>query len=124
MVINGARATRSRVKVDLYGAAGGVMTRIDDTGTLKQDDPARLRDASALPLDDESSRVVARPDGFYWVADDGHQEFGPFASAIDALVALRSGIETGLEPDDSLPDVDAEIHYTDQKRADEGVPEE
>ena len=55
--------------------------------------------------------MVARPDGFYWVADDGHQEFGPFATAMDALVALRSGIETGLEPDQTLEDVEAEIGF-------------
>ena len=100
------------------------MRRTGSTVNLHPAHPARLREEPAAPTDDEDSRVVARPDGFYWVADDGHQEFGPFASAMDALVALRSGIETGLEPDDSLPDVDAEIHYTEQKRADEGVPEE
>ncbi|MCW5636284.1 MAG: SPOR domain-containing protein [Rubrivivax sp.] len=28
--------------------------------------------------------VVAHPDGWYWVAPDGHQQFGPFASAEEA----------------------------------------
>lgn len=82
-----------------------------------------LHDESLAPSDDESSRVVARPDGFYWVADDGQQEFGPFATAMDALVALRSGIETGLEPGQTLEEVEAEIGFVDPK-ADDRVPGE
>jgi hypothetical protein len=28
--------------------------------------------------------LVSHPDGWYWVAPDGHQQFGPFASAEEA----------------------------------------
>jgi hypothetical protein len=79
---------------------------------------APLREEPLAPGDDESSRVVARPDGFYWVADDGHQEFGPFPTAMDALVALRSGIETGLEPDETLEEAEEEIGFVDPKADD------
>jgi hypothetical protein len=65
-----------------------------------------------------------RPDGYYWVADDGHQEFGPFATARDALVALRAGIETGLEPDETLAEAESEIGFVEPKLNDEGVPEQ
>jgi hypothetical protein len=82
-----------------------------------------LREELAVPTDDESSRVVARPDGFYWVADDGHQEFGPFTTAMDALGALRSGIETGLEPAETLQEAEAEIGFIEPKVDDEGIPE-
>jgi hypothetical protein len=91
--------------------------------------PDSTRDAAPLgeellaPGDDASSRVVARPDGFYWVADDGHQEFGPFPTAMEALVALRSGIETGLEPDETLEEAEQEIGFVDPK-ADDRVPGE
>jgi hypothetical protein len=84
---------------------------------------APLRDEPLAPGDDESSRVVARPDGFYWVADDGHQEFGPFRTAMDALVALRSGTETGLEPGETLEEAEEEIGFVDPK-ADDRVPGE
>lgn len=100
------------------------MRRTASIANLHPAHPARLREELAPPTDDESSRVVARPDGFYWVADDGHQEFGPFDSAIDALVALRSGIETGLEPDDELPEVEAGDGFMEPKLTDEGVSEE
>jgi len=80
--------------------------------------PAPLREEPVAPTDDESSRVAARPDGFYWVADDGHQEFGPFPTAMEALVALRSGIETGLEPDETLEEAEEEIGFVDPKADD------
>ena len=82
-----------------------------------------MREELAAPTDDESSRVAARPDGFYWVADDGHQEFGPFPTAMDALVALRSGIETGLEPGETLQEVEDEIGFVDPTVNDDRVPE-
>jgi hypothetical protein len=94
------------------------MTRPDSTR-----DAAPLSEELLAPGDDESSRVVARPDGFYWVADDGHQEFGPFPTAAEALVALRSGIETGLEPDETLEEAEQEIGFVDPK-ADDRVPGE
>lgn len=100
------------------------MTRTAPTANLPPAHPEHMREDLAAPTDDESSRVVARPDGFYWVADDGHQEFGPFTSAAEALLALRSGIETGLEPDDSLPGVEAEIRFIEPNVNNEGAPEE
>lgn len=84
----------------------------------------RGRDVPEPPTDDESSRVVARPDGFYWVADDGQQEFGPFPSALEAVAALREGIETGLEPDETLQQAEEEIGYVQPRLDDQGRPEE
>jgi hypothetical protein len=76
----------------------------------------------AAPVDDDSSRVVARPDGYYWIADDGRQEFGPFPTAIDALVALRAGTDTGLEPDETLAEAEAEIGIVEPLPIDDGAP--
>ncbi len=100
------------------------MTRSASTPQRHTAQPASLREEPVAPTDDESSRVVARPDGFYWVADDGHQEFGPFPTAREAVVALREGIETGLEPDETLEEAESEIGFVEPKLNDEGVPEE
>jgi hypothetical protein len=123
MVINGPRATTSTFESGMYVFAGGAMTRTPGTENLHPAHPARLREELAAPADDASSRVVARPDGYYWVADDGHQEFGPFTSAMEALLALRSGIETGLEPAETLQEVEAEIGFIEPTVNDDGVPE-
>jgi hypothetical protein len=58
---------------------------------------------------DVTSRVVARPDGYYWIADDGRQEFGPFVTAVQALAALREGIEATSEPGETVAEAVAEI---------------
>ena len=78
-----------------------------------------------VPKDrDESSRVVARPDGYYWVADDGRQEFGPFPDMSEALHALRSGDATEPEPDKVLAEVEAEMGIVDPASLEGGVEEE
>lgn len=64
---------------------------------------------TSLPIAEETSRVMARPDGFYWVADDGRQEFGPFVTAVQALAALREGIETTSEPGETVAEAVSEI---------------
>ena len=86
--------------------------------------------AEPIPVDepttagDESSRVVARPDGFYWIADDGRQEFGPFATAAAALAALREGSESAPEPGAALAEVEAELGIADWVDPDTGEPAE
>jgi hypothetical protein len=44
--------------------------------------PLRRRGAARViaeaPPAEETQNLVERPDGWYWVAPDGHQEFGPF----------------------------------------------
>jgi hypothetical protein len=74
--------------------------------------------------DDESSRVVARPDGYYWIADDGRQEFGPFVTAVQALAALREGIETTSEPGETVAEAVAEIGVAEWVDPDTGEPAE
>jgi hypothetical protein len=56
-----------------------------------------------------TDRVVARPDGYYWVADDGEQEFGPYPTAAQALAAATEAIETTVEEAQALEDAEAEI---------------
>jgi hypothetical protein len=76
------------------------------------------------PNHDESSRIVARPDGYYWVADDGRQEFGPFADMSEALHALRSGNATEAEPDEVLAEVEAEMGIVEPASPEGDVEEE
>jgi len=79
---------------------------------------------TSLPIAEETSRVMARPDGFYWVADDGRQEFGPFVTAVQALAALREGIETTSEPGETVAEAAAEIGVAEWVDPDTGEPAE
>ena len=82
------------------------MTR----GTRKGPDEARPGTNTGVTTD----RVAARPDGYYWVADDGEQEFGPFATAALALAAANEVIETTVEETQALQDAEAEIGVTER----------
>jgi hypothetical protein len=86
--------------------------------------PQATNSAEATGLDEETSRVVARPDGYYWIADDGRQEFGPFVTAVQALAALREGIETTSEPGETVAEAAAEIGVAEWVDPDTGEPAE
>ena len=107
------------------------MTRPASTaGKFREKAPDDSADDPALPgalptptTDDASSRVVVRPDGYYWVADDGHQEFGPYATATEAAFAMREGVDTGLEPDQTLQQAESEVGYSEVPPNEEGTSE-
>lgn len=45
----------------------------------------------SIEVDERMSRVVEHPDGWYWIAPDGHQQFGPFDSVEAVLADMGSG---------------------------------
>ena len=63
-------------------------------------------------------RVVARPDGYYWLADDGEQEFGPFPTAAGALAAAGEAIEIVEEEEQALQNAEAEIGVAERQDRD------
>lgn len=79
-------------------------------------DEASLTDAS--PPDDGS--VVRHPDGYYWIAPDGHQEFGPFATAAEALADMNAGSDEAPEPGETLQEAEQELGLADWVDADTG----
>ena len=58
------------------------------------------------PEEDRLSRVGAHPDGWYWIAPDGHQQFGPFDS-MEAVLA-------DMEPGDASPDAGQTLQETER----------
>ena len=99
------------------------------------DEPAPISDAearSAAVSDDRLARVVDHPDGFYWIALDGHQQFGPFESVEEALADMEVeendfdaappsleevedalGISTWIDPDTGEPTEDSHVRLED-----------
>jgi hypothetical protein len=55
---------------------------------------------------DVEDPLVERPDGFYWQAPDGSQEFGPFESRARALEDRDRFNEQALLASESLGDVE------------------
>ena len=65
------------------------------------DDPVTM-DLS-LP---DSQALVHHPDGYYWLGAGGREEFGPYATAEEALAALHHAADDDIEPEESLPEAE------------------
>lgn len=78
------------------------------------------------PLDtaDDVEQIMVRPDGYYWVAPDGRQEFGPFESLELALADMAAADEEAPEPGETLQEAEDEIGISDWIDPDTGEPAE
>ena len=71
-----------------------------------------------------SGEIVARPDGYHWIAPDGRQEFGPFET-LELAQAYRDGDDAGApEPAETVQEVEAEIGMSDWIDPETGEPAE
>ena len=76
------------------------------------------------PPDFDRTRIVERPDGFYWQDKDGGREYGPFATLLEAVQDMELGGDRNLEPGETLEEAENEIGMSDYIDPDTGVPAE
>ena len=86
------------------------------------------RAVEPVPDDSEDEvleRIVARPDGYHWLAADNRQEFGPFET-IDAARTSMQALDGGNEPDapEALLEAERGIGIADWIDPDTGEPAE
>lgn len=79
-------------------------------------DEASLADTS-LP---DQDTIVHHPDGYYWIAPDGHQEFGPFETVEEAVADMNSAADESLEPGETLQEAEQELGLADWVDSDTG----
>jgi hypothetical protein len=80
--------------------------------------------SSDIP-DEDRSRVIERPDGFYWLNEATGKQYGPFPTLL-AAVQDKQGTGDGeeLEEGESLEEAEAEIGISDWIDPDTGMPAE
>jgi hypothetical protein len=71
----------------------------------------------------DGTRILERPDGFYWQATEGGREYGPFPTLLEAVDDMEAG-DTGLEVGTSLREAEDEIGIADWIDPDTGQPAE
>jgi len=76
------------------------------------------------PPDYDRTRIVERPNGFYWQSKDGGREFGPFATLLEAVQDMDAGGEGTAEPGETLAEAENEIGIADYVDPDTGEPAE
>jgi hypothetical protein len=71
-----------------------------------------MRHITSIP-DNDTSRIIERPDGFYWIDPETGVEFGPFTTAAIAAADMTPASEAGFEPGESLEEAEAELGISD-----------
>lgn len=61
----------------------------------------------------EQTRVIERPDGFYWQDELTSKTYGPFSTLLDAMLDMQSQDDTDYEEGESLEEAEAEIGISD-----------
>lgn len=60
--------------------------------------------------DIDSTRIVERPDGFYWQDQkEGDRVFGPFPTLLEAMQDMEYNADSDFEPGESLEQAEEEI---------------
>jgi len=81
------------------------------------------RAAEEMPLAELAvDQIMVRPDGYYWLAPDGKQEFGPFESRELALADMDSANEEA--PAETLHEAEDQIGIADWIDPETGQPAE
>jgi hypothetical protein len=76
------------------------------------------------PPDYDRTRIVERPNGFYWQAKDGGTEYGPFPTLLEAVLDMQGAENSDLAPDETLEEAEREIGIADYLDPDTGAPAE
>ena len=90
------------------------VSRALEVPGLKEDD---------LSVENQLDQVMVRPDGYYWQAADGKQEFGPFKTVELALADMASGDDDEEPvPGETLQEAENEIGISDWIDPETGQP--
>lgn len=74
--------------------------------------------------DYDRTRVIERPDGFYWQDKLTDELFGPFATLLEAVQDTQEKEDTGYGEGESLEEAEAEIGIADWTDPQTGEPAE
>lgn len=57
----------------------------------------------------DRTRIIERPNGFFWQAKDNGREYGPFATLLEAVQDMQASDEAAIEPGETLEEAESEI---------------
>lgn len=72
----------------------------------------------------DRTRIIERPDGFYWQDKIIDKMFGPFPTLVEAIYDMEYNDETDYEPGETLEEAEAELGIADWIDPDTGLPGE
>jgi hypothetical protein len=78
----------------------------------------------AATTDEGSSRILERPDGYYWASISGDKEYGPFQTLQAASEDMQYNEESDYEPGETLAEAESELGISDWIDPETGLPAE
>lgn len=80
---------------------------------------------SAIPQEEaDQTRLIERPDGFYWQDRLTDKLYGPFVTRFDALEDMQFVEDSAYEEGETLEEAESEIGIADWIDPDTGAPAE
>ena len=76
------------------------------------------------PPDYDTTRVIERPDGFYWQEKDEAREHGPFATLLEAVEDMEAAEDGAPEPGETVEEAEGEIGIASWIDPETGAPAE
>lgn len=76
------------------------------------------------PPDYDTTRIIERPDGFYWQDKETIKEYGPFGTLMEAIADMQYNAEDDYGPAESLEEAEDEIGINGWIDPDTGLPGE
>lgn len=76
------------------------------------------------PPDYDQTRVIERPDGFYWQDKLTEESYGPFPTLLAAVEDMQNHEGNGYEEGESLEEAESEIGIADWIDPETGQPAE
>jgi len=74
--------------------------------------------------DYDRTRIIERPDGFYWQDKLSDELFGPFPTLLEAVQDMQEREDTGYGEGETLEEAEAEIGIADWTDPQTGEPAE
>jgi len=76
------------------------------------------------PAEYDATRIIERPDGFYWQSREGGRDFGPFATLLEAVKDMEYSDDSPMEAEEALGEVEDDIGMANWIDPDTGEPAE
>jgi hypothetical protein len=70
------------------------------------------------------TRIIERPDGFYWQSKDSGREYGPFATLLETEQDMSGYDEAAPEPGETPQEAEGELGIADWIDPETGEPAE
>lgn len=74
--------------------------------------------------DYDDTRIIERPDGFYWSSKIDEKEYGPFPTLLEAVQDMQDSGSGEFEPGETLEEAESEIGIANWIDEESGQPAE